>query len=337
MTIRWDGTATREVRTLLGVGAIGDRTDGQLLERFATDRGEPAALAFAAIVERHGPMVLRVCRVVLRDEHEAQDAFQATFLVLVKKARSLWVRDSLGPWLHQVALRAAKCSWSARARRRGHERRAAEMASGRIVDDGDRAGLAEALHEEVERLPRRYRDPIVLCDLGSVTHEAAARHLGCPVGTVKSRLARGRSLLRSRLVRRGLAPTSGLLVATSAGSAMPPGLLDATARAAVALAGRAPMVGAVSAGVAGLVGDVSRSLLMSPWRWIAASLAAVGLMVGGVAARQERGEATSPPAVAAPPRQAPKSKAEARARRGAEVLNEVEGSTAIIFILPVGS
>src|SRR5262245_54612396 len=93
----------RQFRTLFNLGTVGELADGQLLERFATERGEAAELAFAALVERHGPMVLRVCRGVLGDTNDAQDAFQATFLVLVKRARRLWVRESLGPWLHQVA------------------------------------------------------------------------------------------------------------------------------------------------------------------------------------------------------------------------------------------
>src|SRR3954463_15878732 len=114
------------LRTLFNLGAIRELSDGQLLERFATDRGESAELAFAALVERHGPMVLRVCRSVLADPHDAQDAFQATFLVLARKARSLWVRDSIGPWLHRVAHRAATGARSAAARRRRLEQRVAE-------------------------------------------------------------------------------------------------------------------------------------------------------------------------------------------------------------------
>lgn len=102
-----NATVVKGLRTLFNVGAVRDLTDGQLLERFASDYGEAAELAFAVLVERHGAMVLRVCRSVLPDVYDAEDAFQATFLVLVKKARGLWVRDSLGPWLHQVAYRTA--------------------------------------------------------------------------------------------------------------------------------------------------------------------------------------------------------------------------------------
>ena len=106
---RRGGDVLGQLQTLYNLGVVGDLTDGQLLERFATDADEAAELAFSALVERHEAMVWRVCLAVLRDEHGAEDAFQATFLVLVRKARTLWVRDSLGPWLHQVAYRTASC------------------------------------------------------------------------------------------------------------------------------------------------------------------------------------------------------------------------------------
>ena len=137
MAIGKDGAVLRQLRMLFNVGTVRDLTDGQLLERFATDRGEAAELAFAVLVERHGPMVLRVCRGVLNNPHDTQDAFQATFLVLVRKARALWVRDSLGPWLHQVAYRTASCVRSTDARRRRHERRAAISAGATRVEPID--------------------------------------------------------------------------------------------------------------------------------------------------------------------------------------------------------
>ena len=129
MAIGKNGVILRQIRTLFNVGTVRELTDGQLLERFATERSEVAELAFAALVERHGPMVLRVCRAVLTDPHDTDDAFQATFLVLLKKARALWVRDSLGPWLHQVAFRTASCARVSAARRRRPERRAAILSS----------------------------------------------------------------------------------------------------------------------------------------------------------------------------------------------------------------
>src|SRR4051812_36972860 len=197
--------------TLFEDGNLAGLTDGQLLERFANRRGESAETAFAALVERHGPMVLRACRGILRDDHEAMDAFQATFLVLVHKGRSLWVRDSLGPWLHRVACRSAGRARAASGRRRSLARGLAESVVGR-GGGGDRGGLVAAVHEELDRLPERYRVPILLCDLEGRTCEDAARHMGCPVGTIGSRLARGRERLRDRLARRGLAPAVGTLV-----------------------------------------------------------------------------------------------------------------------------
>ena len=129
MASRQDRAVRRQISTLFNIGVIPDLTDGQLLERYATGQGEAAELAFAALVERHGPMVLRVCRARLADPQEALDAFQATFLVLIEKSRGLWVRDSLGPWLHQVAFRTASCALSSAARRRRVERTAAELAA----------------------------------------------------------------------------------------------------------------------------------------------------------------------------------------------------------------
>src|SRR3954447_26099637 len=115
-------TIHRHFHVLFSAGTVGSLTDRQLLERFGTCGGEAAELAFEGLVERHGPMVLRVCRSVLRDEHEAHDAFQATFLVLLSKAESLWVCDSLAPWLHAVAYRVALCARASAARRRRIER-----------------------------------------------------------------------------------------------------------------------------------------------------------------------------------------------------------------------
>jgi HlyD family secretion protein len=126
VAIKPNATVCRQIRTLFNVGVIGDLTDAQLLDRFTTLDGEPAELAFATLVERHGPMVMRVCLNLLNSPHDAQDAFQATFLVLVQKARSLWVKDSLAPWLHRVARRVASKARASTVRRRERERHAAE-------------------------------------------------------------------------------------------------------------------------------------------------------------------------------------------------------------------
>ncbi len=200
------GAPLRQLQILYNLGTIGALTDGQLLERFATDSDEVAELAFSALVERHEAMVWRVCLAIVRDQHEAEDAFQATFLVLVRKARSLWVRDSLGPWLHQVACRTASYLRTTRIRRRQHEQRRAEKDTIRCIEVGTLLDpdVSAAIHEEVNRLPVKYRAPVVLCDLEGRTHQEAARSLGWPIGTVKSRQSQGRRLLRDRLVRRGL-------------------------------------------------------------------------------------------------------------------------------------
>jgi HlyD family secretion protein len=211
-----DNTATsRQLRTLLTLGTTQGLTDGQLLEHFCTLRGDSAELAFGALVDRHGPMVLRTCRAVLGNEPDAHDAFQATFLVLARRAHRLWIEDSLAPWLHEVAHRTATCARSAGARRRRLETRAAEADARPSQDPAHDAHLADqsrVLHAELARLPERDRVPLVLCDLEGQTHEQAARHLGWPVGTVKSRLSRARDRLRHRLIRRGLAPLVPLAV-----------------------------------------------------------------------------------------------------------------------------
>ena len=287
MTKGKQGTAPRHLDTLFRVGTVGGLTDAQLLERFTSRRDETSELAFAALVDRHGPMVLRVCRAVLRDGHEAHDAFQATFLVLVRRAGSLWVCDSLGPWLHQVAHRTASCARAAEARRRRHEGRAAAAAA-RSAREDDRDDLGGVIHEEVERLPQRYRAAVVLCLLEGLTPEQAARHLRCPVGTVHSRLARGRERLRSRLARRGVAVPAGML-ATALGpastqGAVPAALLQSTVSAAArVVAGGTITAGAVSAPVALAEGVLSMMALAKMKSGaFAASVALLGISAAGI-------------------------------------------------------
>jgi HlyD family secretion protein len=153
------------LRTLFNVGAIGALSDGQLLERFATGHGEPRELAFAALVERHGPFVLRVCRSVLLDGDAAEDASQATFLALARKAGSLWAQDSLAPWLYQAAYRAAVHDRSAKIRRRSHEHAGAALRPESVAPPqrGKNDELAKIIHEEIDRLPGRFRVAVVLC------------------------------------------------------------------------------------------------------------------------------------------------------------------------------
>jgi RNA polymerase sigma factor (sigma-70 family) len=279
MAVGQDRRVMRQLGTLFTVGTGGGLTDGQLLERFATHGGDAAERAFTALVERHGPMVLRVCRSVLVDPHDAEDAFQATFLVLVKRARGLWVEDSLGPWLHQVALRTASCARSAAARRARHERVAAMPAAATRPAPDD--GLGQVLHEEIDRLPERFRVPVVLCDLEGRTHEQAARHLGWPVGTVKSRLSRARERLRDRLTRRGLSPNAPLIALLRPGGLaelIPVYLVSSTTDAAIRFgASRAILAGAASA----LAQGVLTTMSMSRWWKVASLLIVAGATVSG--------------------------------------------------------
>mgnify|MGYP001043171710 CR=1 FL=1 len=267
MAIKRDGAVLRQVGALFNVGVIRDLTDGQLLERFANDRGEAAELAFAALVDRHGAMVLRVCRARLADSNDALDAFQATFLILIEKAPGLWVRDSLGPWLHAVAHRTATRARSAAARRRQIERGAADRSRDQ---DADR-GLEQALHEEIDRLPERYRVPIILCDLEGRTCEDVARKMGRPVGTVKSWRARGRERLRQRLTRAGLAPSVGLPTWTT------PEMNEAIRAALARLT-----AGTVPASVGMLVKGALKAMLLKKLGTAAVILGALAFAAAGV-------------------------------------------------------
>ena len=180
--------------------ASADSTDADLLDRFTRSRDQAA---FAALVRRHGPMVFGVCRRVLRDPHEAEEAFQVTFLVLVRKAGGLRQPGRLASWLYGVANRVARKSRVSAARRGKHERAAGETNTSVPPDELD-ADVKAVLDEEMVALPEKYRAPLVLCYLQGMTNEAAAERLGWPPGSMSYRLARGRELLRKRLVRRGV-------------------------------------------------------------------------------------------------------------------------------------
>jgi RNA polymerase sigma factor (sigma-70 family) len=280
-------------------------TDGQLLERFVTAPPEAAEMAFAALVERHGPMVYRTCRGVLGDEHAAHDAFQATFLVLVKKRRTLWVRDSLGPWLHRVAGRAAARARLAAARQQAVEQGAAvRPVHTSLCAEAEVAieELSAIVHEEVDRLPARYRVPIVLCDLEGHSQEDAARHLGCAEGTIKSRLSRGRAQLRTRLTRRGVAPTAALPLPGTAGArpsaVLPDTLVERTIQTATRLTTNAAG-GAVAPSVAAITEGVLQTMFPAKLKMISAALcAALGLAIGVASLAQPAANQKAPAPVA---------------------------------------
>jgi RNA polymerase sigma factor (sigma-70 family) len=187
--------------------------DAQLLERFIARRdGE----AFAALVRRHGPLVLGVCRRTLADTHDAEDAFQATFLLLARRAGAVRKRAALGSWLYGVALRLACRARADAARRRKHERAAREEAAPDVVAELSWREVRCGLDEELARLPEAYRAPLLLCYLEGRTQDEAARQLGWGRGVFRRRLEKGRALLRFRLTRRGLALSAGLFAAALA-------------------------------------------------------------------------------------------------------------------------
>ncbi len=266
----------RHLQTVLGAGAVGDLSDGSLLERFLAGRGDSASsAAFAALVERHGPMVWRVCRDVLRDPNDAEDASQATFLVLARRAGSIRRADSLASWLFGVALRVAAKSRAGAVRRRDRERRGAEMRAQSGVGSG-RDGAWSELYEEVGRLPERHRGPVVLCHLEGLTQEQAAARLGLPVRTVQRRLAEAMERMRTRLIRRGLAPAVGPLGMGLVAEATPAMWAEATVRAASGIAAGGATASVASASVAGLTEGVVATMTLARWKAIATGFLALG-------------------------------------------------------------
>ncbi|SIO55491.1 RNA polymerase sigma factor, sigma-70 family [Singulisphaera sp. GP187] len=271
----------RQVHELFRAGRVGDATDTELLGRFASQRDD---IAFTALVTRHGSMVLRVCQGVLQDQHAAEDAFQATFLVLAHKAHRLHAGETLSQWLHGVALRVAKKAKSQNASRQQRDRHHAVAATWEPSGDPDRSDTEALLHEEVDRLPESYRVPIVLCYLQGLSYAMAANQLGISEGTIRGRLARARDRLRKRLTRRGVVVPAGFLVAgdawtsSSASAAVPNSLVDSVAQGALqTIAGQ----GAVSASVMVLTKGVLRTMFLTQFK-IAATAAL--LTVGGLLA-----------------------------------------------------
>jgi RNA polymerase sigma factor (sigma-70 family) len=257
------GPIAKDLATLFQVGAMGGLEDVELLSRFVSRREEAA---FAAIVERHGPMVLATCRRRLGDRPEADDAFQAVFMVLCRRADSLWIRGSLGPWLHAVALRVTQ---RAKAAMQLTEERFRPLAGQEAIDpmsisNRDADDLRRVIDEEIARLPARARSAVVLCLLQGLSREQAAKQLRCPVGTVDSRLSRARQRLQRGLVRRGIAPAAGLISLTSAmaRAEVSPGLISTTFCAAAKLASGATLASTVPVGVALWTTQTLRRMVM---------------------------------------------------------------------------
>ncbi len=276
MTQASSGKVMRELEVLWTSGTLSGLSDAQLLGRFTADCAEGAGgTAFRELVHRHGPMVIGVCRQILRHCHDADDAFQATFLVLVRRARSIQVRDSLAPWLYKVAYRTAMRVRASTSRYRATDIDHLEGIEG-SAEDACRLDVRPLLHEELGRLPEKYRSPIVLCHLEGRSHEEAARILHWPVGTLSGRLSRGRQLLRSRLERRGVGVPSAIVSASLLDSVRvvpPTTLVDSVVGAATGSASTK-----VSASVLTLTQGVLRAMLLNKLK----AIALVSLLVGGI-------------------------------------------------------
>jgi RNA polymerase sigma-70 factor (ECF subfamily) len=239
----------------------GQPTDGQLLERFVAHREEAA---FEELLQRHGPMVLGACRRALRNEQDAEDAFQATFLVLVRKAHSIKPRELVGHWLYGVACRTALRAKSLENKRRAKEK---AMPRPRNSPDDGWQDVWPVLDQELAALPAKYRLPVVLCDLESKSRKEVAAILGCAEGTLSSRLSRARALLARRLSLRGItlsgAALAALLSAQGAAGAVPTTVLSSTLKAAMLLTpGRALTAVGASANVAALAEAVEKTILI---------------------------------------------------------------------------
>jgi RNA polymerase sigma factor (sigma-70 family) len=296
MTIRRTGSVLRQIDRVFGEGPVSGMTDAQLLERFFARQDE---IAFQALVTRHGPMVFGVCRRLLKDSHDAEDAFQATFLVMVRAARSRQLTASLKSWLYRVAHRIAVRGSMNAARRRQREQRVARTGVS-LPQREIEPDIRPMLVEEIARLPEKYRTPVLLCYFEGMTEESAAVHMGCPLGTVSGRLCRARDLLRTRLTRRGVALSTGLFAAAfsfeAVSAEVPASLIESTVKAATQLATENVLVaGMVSASAASLVGQASKAILMDKLKVFAAlGIASVLVAFGAVVAIRASGAADRP-------------------------------------------
>jgi RNA polymerase sigma factor (sigma-70 family) len=279
---RYSGVILGQLDRVFNQGTVAGLDDDKLLNRFVVERDE---VAFAALVARHGRMVLGVCRRILHDEHDVEDAFQATFLVLVSRAKAIRNGGLLGHWIFGVAHRVAVRARANAARRYVHEQTLTAAQSGveSPSREGERSELRGVLDEELARLPELLRVPLVLCYLEGLTHEEAAERLRWPVGTVRSRLARGRDKLRSRLTRRGLTADDATLTATVASQPVSSLLLDATVRVSLEFTTRqATATALASAAATALAKGVLRAMMISKLKFLGALTLACVCAWGGL-------------------------------------------------------
>jgi RNA polymerase sigma factor (sigma-70 family) len=259
-------------------------TAGQLLEDYISRRDEAA---LAALVQRHGPMVWGVCRRVLRHHHDAEDAFQATFLVLVRKAASIVPRQMVANWLYGVAHQTALNARAAAAKRKRRERQVTEMPEPAVTEQDLWHDLQPILDEELSRLPDKYRSVVILCDLEGKTRKEAARQIGVPDGTVAGWLARARVRLAKRLAQRGVVLSGGALAAVlsqnGASAAVPTSVVSSTIRAAsLYAAGQGAATGAISVKVVALTEGVMKAVFLSKLKSVSVVLLVVAAQIGAL-------------------------------------------------------
>lgn len=270
-------------------------SDAELLEAFLARKEEES---FAALVERHGPMVLGVCRRVTRNHHDAEDAFQATFLVLARKASSVKPREMVGNWLHGVAYRIALKARAMATKRKTREQQVTEMPEPQVVSPEPGRDPQPLLDQELNGLPEIYRLPILLCDLEGKTIKEAMRQLGWPQGTVAGRLARGRKLLAKRLANRGVVLSAGSLASVvsreMASAGVPPSLMVSTVKAAMLIAaGGSAVVGVVPVKVAALMDGVMKAMLITKLKTallVVMSVTVLAAGTGGMLFQSQAGE-----------------------------------------------
>jgi RNA polymerase sigma factor (sigma-70 family) len=308
--------AIHHLRNLARQHEGGQVTDAELLERFTAHRDEGA---FELLLRRHGPMVLGVCRRVLGNAADAEDAFQATFVVLVRKATSILPRTRVGNWLHGVAHKTALKA-KAMSRTRHVKEREAAAARDRHAADDTGEPLLEVLDGELNALPEIYRAPIVLCDLEGLSYREAAARLRCPQGTLSGRLTRARALLARRLARRGAPMASAGLAALLAREALacvPPALLEGTLRAGAVVAAGEPLAQAVaSSKVASLAEGVLKMLLLSKLKVVAGGfLLLAAVVAAGWACLASVSAGASAPGDEVAPRAQDEARAPARTSR----------------------
>ncbi len=288
------GSILRYLRQLPDAGATAELSDGQLVQRFVTHREEAA---FAALVQRHGRLVWGVCRRLLHREPDAEDAFQATFLVLTRKAASIRKHESVASWLYGVAYRIARRLRQSSLTRREHEKRAGALAVKNTASETAWRELQTLLDDELQRLPEKYRAPFVLCCLEGKSKHEAAQELGGNEGTVSSRLARARQQLQKRLTSRGVSLSAILcgtaLAQNTASAAVPATLLDATVRALVQGGGN-QAGGMLSAPVVALADAAIKSVLFPKLTLVTVFLLATGMAGLGVDAFTDQSLIPSP-------------------------------------------